>query len=94
MTLDDADGYLDLELAGAAPVRLDLFEANDALCAALDGVTPETPPADYYARLRPAVARLLKRDDVSGYTAVRVKDAVFARVRDVRGKGREPQSAG
>ena len=95
VTLTDADGYLDVEIDGAAR-RLDLWEASDLLADAVRGLPKDGGPdylRAYYAALRPAVAALLGRADVSGYVAAEVAKAVFARAEGVRGKAGSPASA-
>lgn len=90
MKLDDADGWLEIELDGQVH-KLDLFQANDTFFYALDGLSPDAP-GDYWTRLRKACSDL-GLGEVSGRTAERVKKAVYARVEELRGKEPGPQSA-
>lgn len=92
--IDDADGTLTVTLAGREPVALDLFVAEDSFRAALDGWRYEKGdgPAErmgamkeYYARLQGACAEL-GLAGVTGTTAERVRQAVAARMEELRKK--------
>lgn len=92
--IDDADGTLTVALAGREPVALDLFVADDAFRAALDGWRFEkdgTPGqkaecmADYYRRTA-AAAEALGFPGVTGTTAERIRQTVSARMEELRKK--------
>ena len=92
--IDDGDGTLTISMAGREPVALDLFAAHEVFSAALDGwrYSKDDGPqeraatmADYYGRLK-AAAEALGLGAVTGTTAERVRQAVAARMEELRKK--------
>jgi hypothetical protein len=92
--IDDADDVFAIALAGREPVTVDLFCANDAFNAELDGWQLDKDAAaggkadamrDYYRRVQ-AAAESLGFAGASGTTAERIRRAVLARLEAARKK--------
>jgi hypothetical protein len=86
---DDADGYLDIELAGKDPVRLDLFIAHDTFTATISELPENSTGADYLRSYVKAAAEL-GFGEVSSRTAKLIADAVFDRMDALRKKEPSP----
>jgi hypothetical protein len=86
--INDADGWLDIQIAGRDPVRVDLFIANDRFFRAYEGATDDDEPK-LFERLC-EVAKSLGFGDVSGRTAKFIAEAVFTRVGELRKKAESP----
>lgn len=85
LELDDADGYLDVALAGREPVRLDLYVAHDTFGAAVRSLPEEPTSAEWFAALKTAAAEL-GFGAMSGYAAQTLRAAVADRVAEVKKK--------
>lgn len=92
MKIDDADGYMDLELAGnETPVRIDVFVAHDTFLDSMSGYEADADGAgnDYFARLKKAAA-VLGLPDLSGRTVELIRKAIADRMAELKKKDGSP----
>ena len=86
MTIDDSEGYLDFELAGAdKPHRVDVYVANDTFLEAYKGLQDDASASALFNCSIDA-CRELGFGEVSARTAQKIEQAVFARMDELRKK--------
>lgn len=92
MKIDDSLGFLDFELNGES-IRVDLFQLNDALAESLKDITEESPRAVVYEATKYACESCGLKI-ANAYVGVQVRNAVYARMAELRKKDLEAESAG